>query len=78
MGLIRREAESNNIFKAAGSSIKGVLKDSYKDIIECQDMGNSILMMRKSTPTGRISRTSAIIVQPSQMAVIIDCIRHRY
>ncbi|MBD5465293.1 MAG: hypothetical protein HDR22_05670 [Lachnospiraceae bacterium] len=72
MGLIRREAESNNIFKAAESSIKGVLKDSYKDVIECQDMGNHILMMRKSTSTGRISRASAIIVQPSQMAVIMD------
>lgn len=72
MGLIKREAESNNIFQAAGSSIKGVLKDAYKDIIECQDMGNNILMMRKSTTSGRISRTSAIIVQPAQMAVIID------
>lgn len=72
MGLIRSKSESNNIFKAAGSSIKGVLKDAYKDIIECQDMGNHVLMMRKSTETGRISKSSAIIVQPAQMAVIID------
>lgn len=72
MGLIRQEPESNNVFKAAGSAIKGVFKDAYKDIIECQDMGDNILMMRKSTSTGRISRNSAIIVQPSQMAVIID------
>lgn len=66
MGLIR-EVISN-----VGRSISGTIRDSYKDVIECPNMGNNILMMKKTTESGRISRKSIILVQPAQMVVIID------
>ncbi len=73
MGLIKAIGdEAKDILGAAKGGIKGVFKDKYRDIIKCPDLSDDIMMMRRTTETGRISRTSAIIVQPSQMAVIVD------
>lgn len=62
MGLIR----------AAIGAVGGTLKDQWKDLINCEDMGNEILMIKKTTPTGQISKSSRIIVAPGQLAVIYD------
>lgn len=77
MGLIKSikdtiVGEGRDLFGAGAAAIRGVLGDKYKDIIECSNMENNILMMKKSTSSGRISRDSAIIVQPGQMVVIVD------
>lgn len=62
MGLIR----------AAVNAVGSTLGDQWKDYIKCEDLGNDILMKKISTPTGIISKDSAIQVAPGQMAVIFD------
>lgn len=62
MGLIR----------AAFGAVGGTLKDQWKDLISCEDMGNDILMVKKTTKSGQISKSSRIIVAPGQLAVIYD------
>lgn len=66
MGLIKE------IFTAGKDSVGGVLKDQWKDIIRCQDMGDNILMMKKTSASGVISNGSVIQVDPGQCAIIID------
>ncbi|HOQ37225.1 MAG TPA: SPFH domain-containing protein [Acetivibrio sp.] len=77
MGLIKQaiagtKEQFNELLKAGTGSLKSVLSDKFKAVIECPDMGNNILMMKKTSQTGRIPRESAIVVQPTQMAVIVD------
>ena len=60
------------LFKAAGEAIKTAMHDQWKDIISCENMENNILMMRKTTDTGQISKKSLIRVLPGQCAVIIQ------
>lgn len=60
------------LIKAAVGAIGGTLKDQWKEAIRCEDLGNDILMMKKTTPTGVISNKSTIIVGPGQCAVIFD------
>ena len=60
------------LIDAAKGAIFGTLKDQWKDVIKCDDMSNNILMMRKTSPSGRITKKSAIIVQPGQVAVIVS------
>ena len=60
------------LIKAATDAVKGTLHDQWKDYIKCEDLGDEILMKKVSTPTGIISRDSAIQVSPSQIAVIFD------
>ena len=60
------------LVQIAKSAIQGTLKDQWKEAIRCEDLGNDILMVKKTTPTGVISNKSTIIVAPGQCAVIFD------
>lgn len=60
------------LIKAAVGAIGGTLKDQWKEAIRCEDLGNDILMMKKTTPTGVITNKSTIIVAPGQCAIIYD------
>lgn len=60
------------LIKAAVGAIGGTLKDQWKEAIRCEDLGNDILMMKKTTSTGVISNKSSIIVAPGQCAIIYD------
>ena len=60
------------LIKAAVGAIGGTLGDQWKDLISCEDMGNDILMVKKTTKNGIISKDSRIIVAPGQVAVIYD------
>ncbi|MEM1485614.1 SPFH domain-containing protein [Oscillospiraceae bacterium PP1C4] len=62
MGLIRNAVES----------VKGALADQYKTAVDCGDLGNHILMMKKTNPNGIIRNGSRIILNPGQLAVLID------
>ncbi len=62
MGLIKRALDS----------IKGTLEDQSLTAITCEDMGNDILMVKKSKSNGIIRNGSILIVNPGQMAVILD------
>jgi len=60
------------LIKAAIGAIGGTMGDQWQDLIKCEDMGNDILMVKKTTSTGQISKGSRIMVGPSQVAVIYD------
>ncbi len=60
------------LIKAAVGAIGSTFKDQWIEAIRCEDLGNDILMMKKTTPTGVISNKSTIIVGPGQCAVIYD------
>ena len=60
------------LIKAAVGAIGGTLQDQWKEAIRCEDLGNDILMKKKTTPTGVITNKSTIIVGPGQCAVIYD------
>ena len=60
------------LIKAAVGAIGSTLHDQWKEAIRCEDLGNDILMMKKTTPTGVITNKSTIIVGPGQCAVIYD------
>ena len=60
------------LIKAATGAIGSTLSDQWKEVIRCEDMGNDILMMKKTTKNGVISKGSTIIVAPDQCAVIYD------
>ena len=60
------------LIKAAASAIGSTMQDQWKEAIRCEDLGNDILMKKKTTPTGVITNKSTIIVAPGQCAVIYD------
>lgn len=62
------------LIKAAISSIGSVFGDQWLDAIKCPDLSNDILVKRVSDSNGRniISKGSRIIVNPGQMALIVD------
>ena len=60
------------LIKAAVQAVGGTLQDTWKEAIRCEDMGNEVLMMKKTTKNGVISNGSTIIVAPGQCAVIYD------
>lgn len=60
------------LIKAAAGAIGSTLHDQWKEAIRCEDLGNDILMVAKTTPTGVITNKSTIIVGPGQCAVIYD------
>ncbi len=60
------------LIKSMVESVGGTLHDQWQDLIQCEDMGNTLLMKKVTTSTGQISKGSRIIVAPGQMAVIID------
>ncbi len=62
MGLIR----------AAVGAVGSTLGDQWQDLIKCEDMTDNILMMKKTTSSGQISKGSRIVVAPGQVAVIYD------
>lgn len=60
------------LIKAAANAIGSTMHDQWKEAIRCEDLGNDILMVKKTTPTGVITNKSTIIVAPGQCAVIYD------
>lgn len=60
------------LIKAAFNAIGGTFGDQWQDLIKCEDMGNDILMVKKTTNSGQISRGSRIMVGPGQVAAIYD------
>lgn len=60
------------LLQAAKGAIGSTLHDQWKEAIRCGDMGNDILMVKKTTPTGVITSGSTIIVAPGQCAIIFD------
>lgn len=60
------------LIKAAMGAVGSTLHDQWKEAIRCEDMGNDILMVKKTTPTGVITSGSTIIVAPGQCAIIFD------
>lgn len=64
------------LIKVAFDTAKGVVRDTLRDqaeiVLRCDDMGNHVLIERKTSNNGIIRDGSCIIVNPGQMAVIID------
>ncbi len=60
------------LIKTAIDSIKGTLQDQYQTAVHCEDMGNDLLMVKKTKQNGIIRNGSLIVVNPAQVAVIID------
>lgn len=60
------------LIKAAVGAIGSTLHDTWLDAIKCDNLDNSTLMIKKTTPNGIISKGSRIIVNPGQAAIIVD------
>lgn len=60
MGLIR----------ATVGAIGSTLRDQWKEVIACEDMGNDILMVMRTTKDGTISKNSIVRVTTGQCAAI--------
>jgi len=60
------------LIKAAAGAIGSTFGDQWKEVIRCPEMGNEILMMKRTTENGVISNKSTIIVGPGQVAIIYD------
>lgn len=60
------------LIKAIAGSIGGTLRDQWLDLIKCDNMDMDTLMVKQTTETGQISKSSRIIVAPGQIAVIYD------
>ncbi len=60
------------LIKAAIGAVSGTLKDQWLDIIKCDNMDMDTLMVKVTTQSGQISKSSRIIVAPGQVAVIYD------
>ncbi len=60
------------LIKAAVGAVGSTLQDQWKEAIRCEDLGNELLMVKKTTPNGVISNKSTIIVAPGQVAIIFD------
>lgn len=60
------------LIKSVASAVGSTMHDQWKEAIRCEDLGNEILMMKKTTPTGVITNKSTIIVAPGQCAIIYD------
>lgn len=66
MGLVRTAVDT------AKNVVKETLKDQSASVLRCDDMGNNILMAKKTTENGIIRNGSVIVVNPGQLAVIVD------
>lgn len=60
------------LIKAIAGSIGGTLRDQWLDLIKCDNMDMDTLMVKVTTKSGQISKSSRIIVAPGQVAVIYD------
>ena len=60
------------LLKAIVNSPLSTIRDTWLDLIKCDDMGMDTLMVKVTTKTGQISKNSRILVAPGQVAVIYD------
>ena len=60
------------LIKAIAGSIGGTLRDQWLDLIKCDNMDMDTLMVKQTTKTGQISKSSRILVAPGHVAVIYD------
>lgn len=60
------------LIQMAKDSVMGTLKSQTLKVIRSDDMGNEILMVKRTGEGGIIRNGSIIIVNPGQMAVIVD------
>ena len=60
------------LIKAITGSIGGTLRDQWLDLIKCENMDMDTLMVKQTTKSGQISKSSRILVAPGQVAVIYD------
>ena len=60
------------LIKAIVNSPLSTIRDTWLDLIKCDDMGMDTLMVKVTTKTGQISKNSRILVAPGQVAVIYD------
>ena len=60
------------LIKAITGAIGGTLKDQWLDLIKCDNMDMDTLMVKQTTKSGQISKSSRILVAPGQVAVIYD------
>ena len=60
------------LIKAIAGSVGGTLRDQWLDLIKCDNMDMETLMVKVTTKSGQISKSSRIIVAPGQIAVIYD------
>jgi len=60
------------LIKAAVSAVKGTFGDQFLTAIQCEDMGNDVLMVKKTNENGVIAKGSRIIVEHGQVALLLD------
>jgi len=60
------------LLKAAAEAVSTTLHNQWLEALRSEDMGNNILMVKKTTENRIIPNGSKIIVQPGQVAVIYD------
>lgn len=60
------------LIKAAVSAVKETFGDQFLTAIQCDNMANNVLMVKKTNEDGIIARGSRILVEPGQVAVIVD------
>lgn len=60
------------LIKATIGAVGSTMRDQWLDAIKCDNMDNETLMVRVSAATGIISKGSRIIVNPGQIALIVD------
>ncbi len=58
--------------KRAVDSVSGTLNSQFKTAIVCEDMGNNVLMTKKTGAQGIVRDGSIVIVNPGQLAVLVD------
>ena len=60
------------LIKAIINSPLSTIRDTWLDLIKCDDMDMDTLMVKVTTKKGQISKSSRILVAPGQVAVIYD------
>ena len=60
------------LFKAIGDAIGSTIGDQFLTTINCEDMGNDLLMVKKTNPDGILAKKSRIIVAPGQAMALYD------
>lgn len=60
------------LIKAAAEAIGSTFGDQFLTTISCEDMGNDVLMVKKTDKNETLAKGSRIIVAPGQVAVIYD------
>ena len=56
------------LIKATIGAVGSTLHDQWKEAIRCEDMNNEILMMKKTTQTGVITKNSTIPIERSRLS----------